>query len=86
MSFGKFVQIALEAVIGFAISMFVFLPSVLAIMGNPRTTINNLLSGWQFWLYTHEQRQPAIFQALFFPPELPSSRTFCRTTAPSGLL
>lgn len=56
--------------------MVVLLPSVLAIMGNPRTTSDNLLYGWNFWIYSTVQRIPQIFQTLFFPPELPSRPNF----------
>lgn len=56
--------------------MVVLLPSVLAIMGNPRTTSDNLLYGWNFWIYSTVQRIPQILQTLFFPPELPSRPNF----------
>lgn len=69
----KLFWVAFEAVLGVLCAMFALLPSVLAVMGNPRTTFpENLLDGWQFWLYTHEQRQPGIVGSFFFPPETPS--------------
>ncbi|WP_312643549.1 YfhO family protein [Hydrogenoanaerobacterium sp.] len=69
----KFFWVAFEAVLGVLCSMFALLPSVLAVMGNPRTALpENMLGGWQFWLYTHEQRQPGILASFFFPPETPS--------------
>ena len=72
----KFGLIALEAVLGVGLSAAVMLPSVLAIMGNPRTGPDDLLNGWGFWLYSHGQRQPAILQSLFFPPEPPARPNF----------
>ncbi len=76
MTFRKFLWAFFEAVLGLMLAMFAFLPSVLAIMGNPRTTSDNLLNGWGFWLYYHPQRYPAILQSFFFPPELPSRPSF----------
>lgn len=72
----KFFTAFFEAVLGLLIAMFAFLPSVLAIIGNPRTTSDNLVNGWGFWLYHHPQRYPAILQSFFFPPELPSRPSF----------
>ncbi|MEM1485106.1 YfhO family protein [Oscillospiraceae bacterium PP1C4] len=72
MSFKKFFWIAFEAVIGVLLAMFLFLPSALAIMGNPRTGASELLDGWNFWLYWHCQLYPAIVSSAFFPPDLPS--------------
>jgi len=74
--FKKFVQIAAESVIGLLISCFAFLPSVLAIMGNPRTTTDELLTGQLMWIWGWDQRLPAIIQSFFFPPEMPSAPTF----------
>ncbi len=76
MTFKKFAWAFFEAVIGLFMAMFAFLPSVLAIMGNPRTTADNLLNGWNFWLYGNSQRYPAILHSFFFPPELPSRPSF----------
>ncbi|MEG0838322.1 MAG: YfhO family protein [Hydrogenoanaerobacterium sp.] len=69
----KIVWVALEGILGCLCAAGALLPSALAVMGNPRTTLpDNMLSGWQFWLYTHEQRQPGILASFFFPPETPS--------------
>lgn len=75
-NFKKFCTIALEAVLGLGLAMVILLPSVMAIMGNPRTTSDNLLSGWNFWIYWNDQRLGAILQSIFFPPELPSRPNF----------
>lgn len=76
MTFRRFCSVALESVLGLCLAMVVLLPSVLAIMGNPRTTSDNLLYGWGFWIYSTVQRIPQILQTLFFPPELPSRPNF----------
>jgi len=73
---GKFFNIAFESVVGVCISACFLLPSVLAIMGNPRTASDSLLSGWLMWIYGYNQRLPAIIQSFFFPPELPSRPSF----------
>lgn len=72
MTVKKFFWVAFEAVLGMLLAMFLFLPSVLAIMGNPRTGASELLNGWNFWLYWHNQLYPAIVSSAFFPPDLPS--------------
>ena len=73
---GKFFNIAFESVVGLCISACFLLPSVLAIMGNPRTASDSLLTGWLMWIYGYNQRLPAIIQSFFFPPELPSRPSF----------
>ena len=75
-SLKKFLPIAVESILGVLIAMAVLLPSALALLGNPRTTSDNLLSGWSFWLYSNVQRIPQILQSLFFPPDLPSRPNF----------
>ncbi len=74
--FSKLVQVAFEGVLGVALSAVVFMPSVLAIMGNPRTGTDNLLTGWGLWVYSHPQRLPALLHAMFFPPDLASLPNF----------
>ena len=72
MSVKKFFWTALESVLGLGLAMCLFLPSVLAILGNPRTGATELLDGWNFWVYWHNQLYPAIVSSAFFPPDLPS--------------
>ena len=50
MTLRKFFTIAFEAVLGVALACFALIPSALAILGNPRTTGDNILTGWGFWL------------------------------------
>ena len=73
---GKFFLIALESVLGVLIAALVLVPSVLALMGNPRVGTDNLLNGWNFWVYWDSQRLPAILQSFFFPPEQPAWSNF----------
>lgn len=80
MSWQKFGRLAGEAVLGILLAAVLLLPSVLALLGNPRTGADRLLSGWAFWIYGHgynresiyPQRLPAILGSLLFPPELPA--------------
>lgn len=74
--FKKFIAIAFESLIGVLMAAVFLIPSVLAIIGNPRTGIEELLTGWRMWIYGWEQRLPAIIQSFFFPPELPSRPSF----------
>ena len=72
MTWGRFFWTAFESVVGLLLAMCLFLPSVLAILGNPRTGTTELLGGWNFWLYWHNQMYPAIVSSALFPPDLPS--------------
>ena len=76
LNFLKIVQIAGEAVLGTVGASVALIPSAMVLMGNPRTTADELLTGWDVWLYWHEQRPWAIVQSLFFPPELPARPNF----------
>lgn len=75
-SVGKFARIVFEAILGVALASICLMPSVLALMGNPRTGWDNLINGWLMWVYGFNQRLPAIIQSFFFPPELPSRPNF----------
>lgn len=71
-SLRRFFAAVVESVIGLGLAMCLLLPSVLAIMGNPRTGVDSLTNGWNLLLYWHSQMYPAIFTSAFFPPDLPS--------------
>ena len=75
-SFGGFCKVAFEAILGVGLAMAALLPSALAILGNPRTGTDKLLSGWSLWLYGHNQRLPAIIHSIFFPPDPPALSNF----------
>lgn len=72
MSIRKFFWTGFESVLGVLMAMCLLLPSALALTGNPRTGITEILDGWNFWLYWHCQLYPAIGASAFFPPDLPS--------------
>lgn len=73
-SFKKYLLLAFEAVIGFAMSCILVVPAVLAITGNPRTSA--LLSSWNLLVYNWPQRYLDIIHTLFFPQDLPSAPNF----------
>lgn len=73
-TWSKFFAIAIESVIGMLISMFFFLPSILAIMDNPRTF--NFPYGYNGLFYGYQQRYGQIIYSLFFPPDLPAQLNF----------
>ncbi len=70
----KFLFLGLEAVIGLLLSCFLLLPSLLAIMGNPRT--GNTYNGMNLFFYTSEQRYGLILESLFLPPDIPARPNF----------
>jgi uncharacterized membrane protein YfhO len=76
MNFKSFCFLTLEAVMGVGLSAAVLLPSVLALLGNPRTGTDNLLTGWNVWIYWQNQNREAILHSLFFPPEWPARLNF----------
>ena len=73
---GRFFSIVFESVLGVFIAAAALLPSVMVLLGNPRTGTENLINGWMMWVYGYNQRLPAIIQSFFFPPELPSRPNF----------
>jgi len=76
MTLKTFCRLALEAVMGVGLVAAVLLPSVLALLGNPRTGVDDLLTGWNFWIYWQDQNREAILQSIFFPPEWPARLNF----------
>ena len=72
----RFLGLAVEAVLGMGLAMFAFLPSVLAIMGNPRTGSDSLLLGGNLWYYSNPQRYLGILHSFFFAPDMPALNNF----------
>lgn len=66
----KFWLVALESIIGVMLAACILLPSVLALIGNPRTGLSDLQQGWNFWVYWQERRPMEILYNMFFPPDL----------------
>lgn len=72
LSVRKFICLGLETALGIGLAMVALLPSVLAIMGNPRTTDNNLLLGNNLWYYSNPQRYLGIIHSVLFSPDMPA--------------
>lgn len=76
----KFFSLAFEAVIGALMSMVLFLPGAMGVMGNSRIegTFSSLKSVLFYWksgeLYW--QRYGQILESYFFPPDIPSRVNF----------
>lgn len=69
-TFKRFLAVAAEAVLGFLISAFLVLPSLIVMLQNPRSS--GFLTGYDFWIYDYERKPWVILLTFFFPPELPS--------------
>ena len=74
LSFKDFLWMALEAVLGVAMTGIMLIPTVLAVLQNSR--VNNPGVGWGNLLYGNEQRYVHILQCLFFPPDIPARPNF----------
>ncbi|MBQ9938962.1 MAG: YfhO family protein [Oscillospiraceae bacterium] len=74
--FAKFGLAWLEAIIGVLMALSVLLPSCLALLGNPRTGSDSLLTGWNLIYHSSPQRYLHIIASFFFPPDLPSRPNF----------
>lgn len=70
----KFVQMAIEAVLGVALAMFILMPSLMSVLQNPR--VDNMYYGYSALFYGYEQRYGQIIYSLFFPPDLPAVNNF----------
>lgn len=70
----EFFALAIECLIGFAMAMFLLLPSIAAITGNYRVT--EILNGWDAVIYQRSQRYVQIFVSLFFPGDVPAKNNF----------
>lgn len=70
----KFLLLAFEAVLGTLLACVILVPSVLAIIDNPRTSSTSY--GMNLLLYYNVQRYGLIIESLFFPPDIPSRPNF----------
>lgn len=70
----RFFALVFEAVLGLALSAFLLLPSLLALLDNPR--ISSVLMGWNAIMYGKEQIYANILQCFFFPPDIPARPVF----------
>lgn len=70
----KFFLLLFESVVGVGLACVLFIPAILAVMGNYR--VHQPLQGWNLLLYDNNQRYGDILHSLFFPQDLPARPNF----------
>ena len=73
-SLRDFLLLLLEAVLGVVLSCALLVPTVLAVIQNPR--VSNPPNGWNALLYGWNQRYIHILECFFFPPDIPARPNF----------
>ena len=74
LSLRDFILMFVEAVLGLLMSCVLLIPSIFAVLQNPR--VDNAFNGWNALLYNVNQRYVHILQCLFFPPDIPARPNF----------
>ena len=74
MSFQAFLWLAFESVLGVLMSCILLIPSILAVVQNPR--VDNAVDGWNALIYDRPQRYLHILECFFFPPDIPAQPNF----------
>ncbi|HEX3016656.1 MAG TPA: YfhO family protein [Caproicibacter sp.] len=69
-----FLLLFCEAVIGVLCSCVLLVPTVMAVIQNPR--VNDPPNGWNALLYDYNQRYIHILECFFFPPDIPARPNF----------
>ncbi len=69
-----FLLLFCEAVLGVMCSCVLLVPTILAVIQNPR--VNNPPEGWNALLYDWNQRYVHILECFFFPPDIPARPNF----------
>ena len=72
--FRELCLLAFEVVIGFLMSFFILLPSVMAVSQNYR--LSEWPDGWNAVLYDANQRYVHIIESFFFPPDIAARPNF----------
>ncbi|MFZ2538200.1 MAG: YfhO family protein [Oscillospiraceae bacterium] len=72
--FKRFMLLFFEAVLGLLLAMILLLPSLMALMGNPRTS--DTIEGFNTLIYGDPQRYGLILSSFFFPPDIPARPNF----------
>lgn len=70
----KFFILAFEVLIGFFATAVLLVPSMLAVIQNPR--VEESLEGWNAIVYSWPQRYVHLIQSMFFPPDIPARPNF----------
>ncbi|WBY63608.1 YfhO family protein [Thermocaproicibacter melissae] len=69
-----FLLLFCESVIGVLCSCLLLIPTILAVLQNPR--ISDPPNGWGALLYDYNQRYLHILECFFFPPDIPARPNF----------
>jgi hypothetical protein len=69
-----FLLLFCESVIGVLCSCLLLIPTILAVLQNPR--VSDPPSGWNALLYDYNQRYLHILECFFFPPDIPARPNF----------
>ena len=69
-----FLLLFCEAVVGVLMSCVLLVPTILAVVQNPR--VDNPPNGWSALLYGWNQRYIHILECFFFPPDIPARPNF----------
>ena len=69
-----FLLLFCESVIGVLCSCALLIPTILAVVQNPR--VNDPPNGWGALLYDYNQRYLHILECFFFPPDIPARPNF----------
>lgn len=72
--FRDFLWLMFESVLGVVMSCVLLLPSICAVIQNPR--VSNPPDGWNAVVYSNVQRYVHILQSFFFPPDIPARPNF----------
>lgn len=67
--FKRFMQLALEALLGVGMGCLLLIPAIISLADNPRTI--DFSNGFGLLIYSKAQQYFAIFSSLFFPPDPP---------------
>ena len=73
-SLRDFLLLALESVLGVMMACGLLVPTVMAVIQNPR--VDNPPNGWNALLYGWNQRYIHILECFFFPPDIPARPNF----------
>lgn len=74
MDWKVFLRLLAESVFGVGMACVLLVPSVLAVLQNPR--VDNMPKGWNQLIYDRPQRYLHILECLFFPPDIPAQPNF----------
>lgn len=73
-SLRDFLLFLCECIIGVLLSCFLLVPTILAVIQNPR--VSSPSEGWNALLYDWNQRYVHILECFFFPPDIPARPNF----------